>query len=577
MPIKRPFARKEVIHTQADIESWETVILDGDSGSMLDLESTTKELRGKTFLVSPAIGTAGKEQNHHYVEIEIEGRAGSTINIHMGHAPVESQYDRLFTTYYYTIDFLNRTPGTFIKDFSAQYGGRRFNWWLIEIKPDVKVTQIKHSWYESPEGVNTSWMHDPVKTHEFMGGRMHYSVSYPCDYDSEEDRLYPLVLSVGGSGELGDDKRILTQIDPGCIITKRRDFFENDKYRAFHVTLQVPYYTSFPEDQPVPEPEMYPYHDGWSRYYHERGYGMIGAREIVNMLLADPDHKIDPNRIYLTGFSGGGLFTFEGVKGLRDILAAAVPCAAWPIAGAYSDPTTHYHWEVPYDGKDSIRDRLRKEMLRSHHIPTIVGVGTNDNMKYGSRAWQAMAEELGRDSQLKEYPTSHGGSPKLVWGDPANVEWLFSQTKSADTPEDPYPDADYTLFNLESINIELRVKEVSEEVIKTINDMVVSIEMGMEGDLDADGDVDNKDIGVVTGNFTGSNRLANHQTVYDYAPIEEELVAKNASPLTIQNIYDLCNAANMVCSGDLDLDGDIDNADISKILGNYTGSKPKNK
>lgn len=271
---------------------------------------------------------------------------------------------------------------------------------------------------------------------------MHYSVAYPCDYDSEEDRLYPLVLSVGGSGELGDDKRILVQTDPGCIITKYRNFFENDKYRAFHVTLQIPT-SGFTEE--VPTPEMSPYHDGWSRYYHERSHGMIGAREIVNMLIADPDHKIDPNKIYLTGFSGGGLFSFEGLKGLRDVLAAAVPVAAWPIGGAYRDVLNDPYWDTPYaDGKESLKDRLKKEMFRSRHIPTIIGVGTNDNMKFGSRAFQLVADEIGKDSQLKEYPASHGGSPKRVWGDPDNVEWLFSQTKQLNLPIDPYPDVDYT-------------------------------------------------------------------------------------------------------------------------------------
>lgn len=49
MPIKRPFSRKEVIHTQTDIEGWEVLMLADD-------ESVTKELRGKTVLISPAIG-----------------------------------------------------------------------------------------------------------------------------------------------------------------------------------------------------------------------------------------------------------------------------------------------------------------------------------------------------------------------------------------------------------------------------------------------------------------------------------------------------------------------------------------
>lgn len=58
------------------------------------------------------------------------------------------------------------------------------------------------------------------------------------------------------------------------------------------------------------------------------------------------------------------------------------------------------------------------------------------------------------------------------------------------------------------------------------------------GDLDLDGDIDNADIGLVAGNFTGSG-----------------------GSTTMRYI-----------DGDVDGDGDIDNADLGLVAGGFTGS-----
>lgn len=60
----------------------------------------------------------------------------------------------------------------------------------------------------------------------------------------------------------------------------------------------------------------------------------------------------------------------------------------------------------------------------------------------------------------------------------------------------------------------------------------------MLGDVDRDGDVDNVDIGIATGNFTGS----------------------------------IAGGGRIWCDGDMDGDGDIDNQDIGMITGAFTGS-----
>jgi|14BtaG_2_1085337.scaffolds.fasta_scaffold00469_5 hypothetical protein len=437
MPITFPYERTTVTHTAQDIDTWAAVTLADD-------ESVTADLRGKSFLVSPALGTNGRERHHHSAEIVIEGAEGEKIDVHMGFAPRDAHLDRVYSTYYYTTNFKNLSPGTITKDYESRYGGRAANWWLIEIKPGIVVKEIKHTYWQCPDDQpKTAWMHQPIKTLEYMGGRMHYSVSYPPNYNSEEDINYPIMFSVGGSGELGDDKKFLGQIDSGCIITKNYKHYT--EFPCIHVSIQIPTPPStFTE--PVPDPDTAsPYHSSWSRYYDSRGYGAVGLKLLLQQFIDDPDYKIDENRVYLGGMSGGGLFSFEMLKGGRDIFAAVAPISAWAIGQAYQNVQSLTYWDQPYLDGDSLRDRLKKEVLRSRHIPTLVGVGGKDSMKYGSRAFKEVADEIGTNCRYIEIPNgSHGGAVKQVWAKTENVEWLFSHTKTI-TPDDPFPDNNYTI------------------------------------------------------------------------------------------------------------------------------------
>lgn len=493
MPIKRPYQRTTVIHTKTEIESWEKITFSTES-------TVTPELRGKTCYVSPAFGVLGKERNHHSIEVKSEGPG--FVNFYMGHAPNanKDQYDKVFSTYYYTVDFLRVGIPFYKKDYPAAYGGRAFNWWIVEANQTRKITEIKHTYHQCPDGLSTHWLHDhPVKSYSYMGGSMKYSMSYPPDYDSEDKtKKYPLVISVGGSASLGNNGNILTQTDPGCVIVREYNHFFN--YPAFHLTIQIPFGSEFTEKIEFNKHDSR-YHPSYITSYGQHYYGAIGCRGLINQLLSDPDHNIDSDRIYLTGFSGGGLFSYEMLMGGRDIFAAIIPIAAWAIGGPYSNVLADTKWNSPLvetigikfidgshsgivfkaissDGSnvvlqdvnntsftisiplielqlkteavykesgESYKDRLTKEFLRGKHIPTIVAAGSNDDMKYGTEAYKIVSDENGGNCQMQILAgAGHTSTTQAFWAKEENVKWMFNQVKIQNIPIDPYPDGDYS-------------------------------------------------------------------------------------------------------------------------------------
>ncbi|MBR0047369.1 MAG: hypothetical protein IJP75_10930 [Bacteroidaceae bacterium] len=60
-------------------------------------------------------------------------------------------------------------------------------------------------------------------------------------------------------------------------------------------------------------------------------------------------YKIDTNRVYLGGFSMGGMFTYHAMNKIPDLIAAFVPCSGYPMGGATANanvralPILHIH------------------------------------------------------------------------------------------------------------------------------------------------------------------------------------------------------------------------------------------
>ena len=85
----------------------------------------------------------------------------------------------------------------------------------------------------------------------------------------------------------------------------------------------------------------------------DRGWDISGNRDI-NFVLAIIDamvrqYKIDRNRVYLSGFSMGGMFTYHAMNRIADKIAAFAPISGYPMGGATANanvrpiPIIHTH------------------------------------------------------------------------------------------------------------------------------------------------------------------------------------------------------------------------------------------
>ena len=80
----------------------------------------------------------------------------------------------------------------------------------------------------------------------------------------------------------------------------------------------------------------------------------ISGNSDINFIKAIIDkmatqHKIDRNRVYLGGFSMGGMLTYHAMNKISDLIAAFAPCSGYPMGGATADanaraiPILHIH------------------------------------------------------------------------------------------------------------------------------------------------------------------------------------------------------------------------------------------
>ena len=70
----------------------------------------------------------------------------------------------------------------------------------------------------------------------------------------------------------------------------------------------------------------------------------ISGNSDINFIKAIIDkmatqHKIDRNRVYLGGFSMGGMLTYHAMNKISDLIAAFAPCSGYPMGGATASAT----------------------------------------------------------------------------------------------------------------------------------------------------------------------------------------------------------------------------------------------
>jgi len=312
----------------------------------------------------------------------------------------------------------------------------------------------------------------------FANSFLPYRLLYPNNYNSSKS--YPLVVSTGGSGEIGSDN-VKSMHSSVFGPVYYNNYYNDTEFEAFSIVVQIPHTAFF--DYPTyyyPEGSrgipIAPYH----QMPNKDGFFVEAVSSLVREMIDNPYMNIDENRIYFTGWSLGGFTSFSMARESPDIWAAIWPIAARPIGSAgkvYFMRDNLYTCEemsvlrniasaCNYDlerGAD-IKERLRQEVQDYKHIPFIVTSGDVDSLVYGGElACEVLNEEGGTCTHyIYENNCGHvcsfDGANKS-YRERDKVSWLFSQVK---------PESEINISD--NINVSINDTEINVTDINITND-----------------------------------------------------------------------------------------------------------
>jgi predicted peptidase len=307
----------------------------------------------------------------------------------------------------------------------SSYKGESFAWLIVHASGGAKIARITHTCWK---GKGALYGHGPGEF-RFDGAILPFRMMLPRNFDPR--KKYPLVISVSGSGGVGDGNvRSMEKV----IFAKSLfvDYLDEKEFECISVVPQIPsgknvpkrYWPKGPLGKPTPI-----YHPDWPAV-NENGWYVQATIALIKDLAGDSGPGVDPDRIYFTGFSYGGKACWEFLRADRELFAGAVCGAGWPIGRARSRPV------------GPLKARLKLEVSRIKHIPVSIFAGQDDLMRYGSKAAHEEIVAQGGKSSYVEFPkTDHVGTARSIWRNRKYVRWLFAQNrkKNPKPGPDPYP------------------------------------------------------------------------------------------------------------------------------------------
>ncbi|MCX2742719.1 prolyl oligopeptidase family serine peptidase [Mangrovivirga sp. M17] len=183
------------------------------------------------------------------------------------------------------------------------------------------------------------------KVFETQNGNLLYRIMYPKNFS--EDKQYPVVLFLHGSGERGSDNT--KQLIHGSSLFASED--NREKFPAIVVFPQCPMDTYW-SNMRIVENDNIP-----SRQYDYTSSPPLPLQNVMDLMdeLLSKEYT-DNNRVYIAGLSMGGMGTFEMLYRRPDIFAAAVPICG----GGNADMVDGYAKKVSvwifHGAKDNIVD-----------------------------------------------------------------------------------------------------------------------------------------------------------------------------------------------------------------------------
>lgn len=217
--------------------------------------------------------------------------------------------------------------------------------------PSVYAQMTAHTWENTP------------------GQTLRYWLYLPADYKAAGQRTFPLVLFLHGGGEGGDSLALVKKHGLPKLIAQGRSF---------------PFVMIAPQN---PKDQLW-----------DDGLLLTLLDEIIDT------HRIDEDRVYLTGMSRGGFGAWRMAIQNPDKFAALVP-----VCGG---------------GLPDYAKRIK-------HVPVWAFHGANDRTIPLSRS-VAMVEALlavGGNVKLTVYPEAGHDAWTQAYNSPALYEWMLQQSR----------------------------------------------------------------------------------------------------------------------------------------------------
>lgn len=223
---------------------------------------------------------------------------------------------------------------------------------------------------------------------EVSGEKYAFSVYVPPEYSNE--RAWPVVLFLHGSGERGKDGLLQTEVGIATAIRRHRDW--------------CPAIVVMPQCRP----------DKW--WTESMADMALKCLEDVSRT-----YRLDPDRVYLTGLSLGGYGSWLIGSRYASKFAAIVP-----ICGFFGRP------DQPADA-----ETLKKLAESLKGTPVWCFHGTKDRAVNVARDQEIVAalKEAGGAVKYTEYPDGEHNVWDRAYGDKKLWDWMLAQKRSPSAPE----------------------------------------------------------------------------------------------------------------------------------------------
>lgn len=232
------------------------------------------------------------------------------------------------------------------------------------------------------------------KSFDYEGHLLPYRILYPDNYD--KNTKYPLVLFLHGAGLRGNDNEQQLMLGASLFLNGKN----RKKYPAIIVIPQCPIDSKWPSS--TTKPGSFPIKFIFN-YTEPAMWPLKAANELV-IGIADSAH-VDKSRIYITGFSMGGMGTFESVFRYPNLYAAAIPICGGGNPNAYDNRVQNTAFWIFHGADDAV-----------------VSVKHSQEMV-------ARLKALKIPVKYTEYPGVNHNSWDNAFADPNYLKWMFMQKR----------------------------------------------------------------------------------------------------------------------------------------------------